>query len=112
LTISKIGCTFANVNEIPDLGWESAVNMISLRPMTSFSTNLQKGSRGMGIEEVKTAIRALAPEERRKVALFILELEKNHLTDTIGPQITEDLEGLKKVLQESVEKLKKFVKTS
>jgi hypothetical protein len=66
----------------------------------------------MGIEEVKAAIRELPTEERRKVALYILELEKDHLAKTVGPQITEDLDGLKKVVQESVEKLKKFVKTS
>jgi hypothetical protein len=63
----------------------------------------------MTLDEVKSALRDLSVEERRKAALFILELEKEHVQKTIGPQIAEDLDGFSKVVQESIEKLKKLV---
>jgi len=63
----------------------------------------------MGIEEIKTAIRELGVQERRKIALFILELEKEHVSQTVGPQIAKDLDDVSKVVQEAVDKLKKFV---
>lgn len=63
----------------------------------------------MQLEELKTEVRNLTTEDRRKLALFILQLEKQHVQDTIGPQIVEDLEGLTKVLQETLEKIKKHV---
>jgi hypothetical protein len=66
----------------------------------------------MVLEEVKTAIRALPVDERRKIALFILELEKEHVQKTVGPQIAEDLEDVSKVIREAIEKLKKFVNKS
>lgn len=66
----------------------------------------------MGIEEIKTAIKGLTANERRKVALYILELEKEHLQKTIGPQIAEDVEDVSRVFQAAIEKLKKFVNKS
>jgi hypothetical protein len=62
----------------------------------------------MTVEEIKTAIKNLTVDERRKVALFILELEKDHFQGAVGPQLKEDLEGLSKVLQETLEKVKKY----
>jgi hypothetical protein len=66
----------------------------------------------MGIEEIKAAIKILSVEDRRKVALYILDLERNHLQDTIGPQIAQDLESVSKVIQETVEKIKRHVKNN
>ncbi|HMK39361.1 MAG TPA: hypothetical protein VK569_08475 [Bacteroidota bacterium] len=63
----------------------------------------------MGLEEIKTAIKALSVEDRRKVAVYILELERDHVQTTIGPQIAKDLEAFSKIVQDSVEKLKKIV---
>ncbi len=63
----------------------------------------------MGIEEIKSAIKGLSAEDRRKVAVYILELERDHVKDTIGPQIAEDLEAFSRIVQESVEKIKKAV---
>ena len=63
----------------------------------------------MELEEIKTAIRGLAVDERRKVALFILELEKEHVQKNIGPQIAKDVDDVSKVVQDAFEKLKKFV---
>ncbi|MBI5473438.1 MAG: hypothetical protein HY961_13930 [Ignavibacteriae bacterium] len=63
----------------------------------------------MGLEEIKTAVRELTPEDRRKVALFVLELEKEHVQKTVGPKIAEELESFSKVVQEGIEKLKGFV---
>ena len=62
----------------------------------------------MGLEEVKSAVKNLTAAERRKVALYILELEKEHLQSTIGPQLAEDLEGVSRVLQDAIQRLKKF----
>jgi len=63
----------------------------------------------MGLEEVKAAVNNLSGEERRKLALYILELEKEHVQKRIGPQISEDLEQVSKIVQEGIEKLRKFV---
>jgi len=63
----------------------------------------------MGIEEIKAGIRDLSVQDRRRVALYILELEKDHVSKTVGPQITKDLDDVSKVVQEAVEKLKKYV---
>jgi len=63
----------------------------------------------MELEEIKTAIKGLSVQERRKVALYILELEKEHVSKTVGPQIAKDLEDVSNVVQEAVEKLKKYV---
>jgi hypothetical protein len=64
----------------------------------------------MQLDEVKTAVTKLTIEERRKLALYILELEKEHVQKTIGPQISEDLESVSRAVQEGLEKLKQFVK--
>ncbi len=63
----------------------------------------------MELEAIKTEIRSLSPDERRKIALYILELEKEHIKKKYGPQIEEELEGASKAFQEAIEKLKKFV---
>lgn len=63
----------------------------------------------MGIEEIKASIKELPPQDRRKIALYILELEKEHVSKTVGPQIAKDLDDVSKVVQEAVDKLKKFV---
>ena len=64
----------------------------------------------MQLEELKTAVKGLSVEDRRKLALYILELEKAHIESKVGPQIAEDLEGVSKVLQETFQKIKKAVK--
>lgn len=66
----------------------------------------------MGLEEIKSTIKGLTVQERRKVALYILELEKEHVSKTIGPQLAADFDDVSKVVQEAVEKLKKFVNKS
>ncbi len=66
----------------------------------------------MGLEEIKAAIKGLSVEERRKVALYILELERDHLQDTIGPQIAQDLESVSRAIQDTVDRIKKRVKSS
>ena len=63
----------------------------------------------MSLDEIKAAIKGLSVEDRRKAALYILELEKDHVQTTIGPQIAADLDAFSRVLQESVEKIKTFV---
>ena len=63
----------------------------------------------MELDEIKSAIAALPVDQRRKVAFYILELEKQHIEKTVGPQIKEDIEGVSRVLQEALEKLKKVV---
>jgi hypothetical protein len=63
----------------------------------------------MDLDALKAEVRTLAPEDRRKLALYILELEKDHFRDNVGPQITQDLEGVGKVLQETFEKIKKHL---
>lgn len=63
----------------------------------------------MELEEIKTTIKDLSVQDRRKIALYILELEKEHVSKTVGPQIAKDVEDVSKVVQEAIEKLKKFV---
>jgi hypothetical protein len=63
----------------------------------------------MEMEEIKTAVKSLSVQERRKLALYILELEKEHVSKTVGPQIAKDVEDVSKVVQEALEKLKKYV---
>ncbi len=63
----------------------------------------------MSLDEIKAAIKALSVEDRRKVAVYILELERDHVQNTIGPQIASDLEAFSKVVQDSVDKIKSFV---
>ena len=64
----------------------------------------------MTIEEVKAAVRELPVAERRKVALYILELEKDRMKETVGPQVSEDLDALSKLIQGAIEKVKDLVK--
>jgi hypothetical protein len=64
----------------------------------------------MQMEEIKAAIKGLTVEERRKVALYILELEKDHFKGTVGPQIAEDLEGVSRVIQETADKIRQRLK--
>lgn len=64
----------------------------------------------MQLEEIKTEVKNLTTEDRRKLALFILELEKQHVQNSLSPQIVEDLEGLSKAVQDAIEKIKKHVK--
>jgi hypothetical protein len=71
-----------------------------------------EGDIEMGLEEIKSTIKGLTVKERRKVALYILELEKEYVSKTIGPQLAEDLNDVSKVVQEAFEKLKKFVNKS
>ena len=66
----------------------------------------------MTLDEVKTAIKRLTAQERRNVALYILELEKEHVQNTIGPQLAENAEAVSKVVQEAIGKLKTFVNKS
>jgi hypothetical protein len=64
----------------------------------------------MGVEEITAAIKNLSTEERRKVALFILGLEKEHIKGTIGPQIADDLESVSRAIQDAAEKIKQHLK--
>ena len=64
----------------------------------------------MDLEQVKTTVKEMNTEDRRKLALFILELEKQHLQDTVGPQIKEDVDALSKVVQDAADRIKKLVK--
>ena len=61
----------------------------------------------MTLEELKTAIRTLPAQDRRRLALFILELEKDYVRDTVGPQISEDLDSVKRALQEAIDNIKR-----
>ena len=61
----------------------------------------------MTLEELKTTIRALPAQDRRRLALFILELEKDYIRDTVGPQISEDLDSVKRALQDAIDKIKR-----
>jgi hypothetical protein len=72
-------------------------------------TQISKGEKPVSLDEIKSAIKVLPVEDRRKVALYILELEKDHAKNTFGPQISADLDAFSKVLQDSVEKIKTFV---
>ncbi len=64
----------------------------------------------MTLDEVKAAVKELSVTERRKVALYILELEKDRAKETMGPQIAEDLDAVSKMVQGAIEKLKEVVK--
>jgi hypothetical protein len=64
----------------------------------------------MDLEALKTAIKELTAEERRKLALYILELEKDHFQKNIGSQIAEDMEGFSRVIQDAAEKVRKTLK--
>jgi VIT1/CCC1 family predicted Fe2+/Mn2+ transporter len=64
----------------------------------------------MQLEEITAAIKNLSVEERRKVALYILDLEKQHIKGTIGPQIAEDLESVSRVIQNAADKIKQHLK--
>jgi hypothetical protein len=66
----------------------------------------------MSPDEIKSAIKGLTTEDRRKVALYILELEKEHVQKNVGPQIAKDIDDVSKVLQQALDKLKKFVNKS
>jgi hypothetical protein len=63
----------------------------------------------MELEEIKSAVRNLTVKERRQLALHILELEKEHVQKTIGPQIAEEVDAFSKLAQDAIQKLKKFV---
>ena len=63
----------------------------------------------MVLDEIKTAVKNLTVEDRRKIALYILDLEKQHFQGTVGPQLVEDLNAFAKVVQDAVEKIKKHV---
>lgn len=64
----------------------------------------------MELTELKGAIKDLKVEDRRKLALYILELERDHIQTTIGPQIAEDLEAFSGVVQDAVERIKKHLR--
>jgi hypothetical protein len=64
----------------------------------------------MDLESLKKAIEELKPEERRKLALHILELEKDHFQKNVGSQLSEDLEGFARAVQDAAEKVKKSLK--
>lgn len=64
----------------------------------------------MTLDEVKAAVKELQVQERRQLALFILELEKDHFQEKVGPQIAEDIDGLAKSLQDAVEKVRNSIK--
>lgn len=66
----------------------------------------------MTLEEIKDVVRELPAEERRKLVIFILDLEKEHIKSTLGPQLSEDIQSLSRVLQEAAEKIKRTVKGS
>lgn len=63
----------------------------------------------MELEEVKAAVRELSPEERRKIALYVLELEKEHIQKNVGPKISEELDNALGVIQDGIEKLRKYI---
>ena len=63
----------------------------------------------MDVEQIKSAIAALPADQRRKVALFILQLEKDHFEAAVGPQIKEDIDSASKAFQEAMDRLKKFI---
>jgi hypothetical protein len=66
----------------------------------------------MTLEEIKTAVQALPKEDRRKLGVYILELEKDYFQKTVGPQIVDDLDAVSKVVQETIEKMKRKMKES
>ena len=64
----------------------------------------------MTLDEAKTAVKQLPPQERRQLALYILELEKDHFREKVGPQIAEDIDGVAKSLQDAIEKVRNSIK--
>ena len=64
----------------------------------------------MTLDQLKAEIQALSKEDRRKLAVFILDLEKQYVQDTVGPQLREDLEGLTKAAQDAMEKISKTIR--
>jgi hypothetical protein len=66
----------------------------------------------MDVEEIKSVVKGLSVQDRRKIALYILELEKDHVSKTVGPQLAKDVEDVSKVVQDALEKLKRFVNKS
>jgi len=66
----------------------------------------------MALEEVKAAVRNLSPEDRRRVLLYVLELEKDHIRDNVAPQLMEDLDGVSRAATEAFEKIKQRFKGS
>lgn len=66
----------------------------------------------MQLDELKSEVRNLRPEERRKLALYIFELEKDHLQATVGPQIADDIEGVSRAIQDVADKIRNAIKGS
>jgi hypothetical protein len=64
----------------------------------------------MTLEQLKTEVQGLSKEDRRKLGTYILELEKQYFQETVGPQLREDLDGLTKVAQETIEKVSKSLR--
>jgi hypothetical protein len=64
----------------------------------------------MDLETLKDAVKDLSPENRRKLALYILELEKDQFQKNVGTQISEDIEGFSRAVQEAAEKVKQTLK--
>jgi Holliday junction resolvase RusA-like endonuclease len=62
----------------------------------------------MDLNEVKSAIRDLTPQDRRKAALYILELEKEQVQRNIGPQIARDVDAVSKAVQDAMQKVKEY----
>jgi hypothetical protein len=63
----------------------------------------------MELEELKTTIKGLSVDERRKLALYILELEKEYVKDTIGPQIAKDVDDVSRIARDAFERLRQFL---
>ena len=66
-----------------------------------------RGTNGVEIDEIKAAIKSLTTDERRRIALYILELEKEHVQKSFVPPIVHDLENVLKVLQEAIDRFKR-----
>jgi len=65
----------------------------------------------MDLESLKREVEVLGAEERRKLALFILELEKDHFQKNVGSQFAEDIEGFSRAVQDAAEKVKKALES-
>ena len=66
-----------------------------------------QGTNGVEIDEIKAAIKSLTTDERRRIALYILELEKEDVQKSFVPPIVHDLENVLKVLQEAIDRFKR-----
>lgn len=64
----------------------------------------------MDLETLKDTVKNLTAEDRRKLAVYILELEKDHFQKNVGSQIIEDIEGFSRAVQEAAEKVKQTLK--